>query len=191
MRQTIIVTVLLGILAAGAGLMADKATPDHRNGSSPPGSGPDLVSTAALPVYGDTGFTGAIIPAPVSSTGGWLVGWSGWSGLSGTIAGMRDDVPASWGPAGAKALRRVAELLACRSHDGGFAAADIAAVVHAPPDQDYGSAVARYAIAANPDDADALYSLGLDYLDGKGIGQDRYAAARNLLAAAELGQPEA
>jgi len=192
MRQTILVTLLLGMLAAGALLMADRVAPEHRRGSAPPGSRPDLVSSAALLVNPDVRFTGAIIPR--TGSGGLLsgspVGWSGWSGLFGGLAGLADEVATSWGRAGATALPRVAELVAGRSQ-GGFAAGGVATVVHAPPDQDYGSAVARYAIAANPDDADALYSLGLDYRDGNGVDRDAYAAARNLLAAAELGHAEA
>lgn len=196
MRQTIIVTLLLGIFAAGALLVADHVAPDHRDAPSPPGSRPDLVSSAVLLVNPDVRFTGAITPRPDSGgflsglAGGWPVHWSGWSALSGGLAGLPDSVPASWGRAGAKALRRVARFVAARSQPR-FAAGGVATVVHAPPDQDYGAAVARYAIAGNPDDADALYSLGLDYRDGNGVDRDVYAAARNLLAAAELGHSEA
>ena len=195
MRQTIIVTLLLGVLAAGALLMEDRVAPDHRNSSSSPAGAPGLVSSAALPVSPAVRFTGAITPRPDSGgllsglAGGWPVHWSGWSGLTG-LAGLPDSISAGWGRAGTNALRRVAAVLAGRS-DGAFAAAGTPAAVHAPPDQDYGSAVARYAIAGNPDDADALYSLGLDYRDGNGVARDAYAAARNLLAAAELGHAEA
>ena len=197
MRQTFIVTLLLGILAAGALLMADRVAPDRRNGSSPPRTGPGLVSSAALLVNPEVRFTGAITPRPDAGgllselAGGWPVRWSGWPALSARLAGSPDNVSASWGAAGAEALRRVAGLLAGGSHGSGFAATGFTTAVHAPQDQDYGSAVARYAIAGNPDDADALYSLGLDYRDGNGVGQDDYAAARNLLAAAELGHAEA
>ncbi len=183
------------MLAAGALLVAHRVAPDRRDAPSPPGSQPDLVSSAVLLVNPDVGTTGAITPRTdsgelLSGLSGRPDHWSGWSGLSGGLAGLTDSIPASWGRAGAKALRRVAQFVAARSQPR-FAAGGVAAVVHAPPDQDYGSAVARYALAANPDDADALYSIGLDYRDGNGVDRDVYAAARNLLAAAELGHADA
>ncbi|MEP0321836.1 tetratricopeptide repeat protein [Bauldia litoralis] len=63
--------------------------------------------------------------------------------------------------------------------------------INAPADQDYGAAVARYALAVDPADPDANYSLGLIYRDGTGVARDDAAAARHLLTAAEHGHAHA
>ena len=63
--------------------------------------------------------------------------------------------------------------------------------INAPEDQDYGAAVARYALAVDPANPDANYSLGLLYRDGTGVDRDDAAAARHFLTAADHGHAHA
>ena len=61
----------------------------------------------------------------------------------------------------------------------------------APLATKYDPAYALYALAANPADADASYSLGIMLRDGAGVSRDDGAAARYLEAAAKLGHSSA
>jgi uncharacterized protein len=57
--------------------------------------------------------------------------------------------------------------------------------------RDEARAVHWYRLAAEAGDREAVFALGLMYLEGRGVERDRAEAARRFRAAADLGQPMA
>ncbi len=175
MRQAIVVTLLLGVLAFAAIFIADTPARNQRAAAE---------RHAASVSARSTGFAPAASGFGLASLGSWFSG--GGTGFSArkVVDGLYGSFAKTWRQAleaEAISIKRTA-----RTEDfiGKLAAIE---AIHAPADQDYGAAVARYALAVDPDDADAHYSLGLIYRDGKGVAPDDFAAARHLLAAAERG----
>ena len=174
MRQAIVVTLLLGVLAFAAIYHCRHAGPQPTRG------GRTACRSASARKHGIRA-GGSDSAWPASAAG---------SPAAAPVAPatLVDGLYGSFAEAWRQALEAEAISIrrAARTDDfiGKLAAIE---AIHAPADQDYGAAVARYALAVDPDDADAHYSLGLIYRDGKGVARDEFAAARHLLAAAEHG----
>ncbi|MCB1486079.1 MAG: sel1 repeat family protein [Bauldia sp.] len=173
MRQAVVVTLLLGVLAFAAIYIADTPARNARWADERHGSALQVARKDYAPSSGVRGASsvGAAIGAGIADAVG--------SGLRAVAEAGRAALQ-SESRSFVQAARRDFVLKA--------AGVD---VINAPVDQDYGAAVARYALAANPDDPDANYSLGLIYRDGKGTPVDAYAALRHLLAAAQHGNAQA
>jgi Sel1 repeat len=200
MRQALIVTVLLALMAFIADRVVNWTSVNAVSVSMPNVTLPAMTAASARNEGGSVGtLTGARASLPVYSGTGAVAEWLVKSLADLDWAGSLDAINSGWRLAVAEALKpgtRGTGFATGTGHAttvGAFAGTTITGSTGGGMlgDQDYGAAVARYALAVNPNDADAHYSLGLIYRDGKGVEPDYAAAARHFLAAAEGGNADA
>ncbi|CAN5380647.1 hypothetical protein BH10PSE9_BH10PSE9_09810 [soil metagenome] len=201
MRQMLVVTILLCLLAIPAALLSSWAPrPQHATAAiEPPRRGfiPDMLAHPK-PVID-------INSAAAQTRLVTLVQWFAIAAANLRTLGPQSNNPVSWVTATPKAVTRTAAALL---HSVGIAPAQAQPSVvgsvasgmpvvvgntigREPRDQNYASAANWYSLSADPADADARYAMGMNYLTGNDVVQDDGLAARWLMGSAERGHARA